>query len=55
MFKAQHARKAPYATMSFVGGCTTKSYRTACEDEHLWRPRQAHEVLNETEDEVHAM
>ena len=55
MFKAQNARKAPCATMSFVGGCTTKSHRPACEDKHLWRCRQAHELLDATEDEVYAM
>ena len=45
MFKAQHARKAPCATMSFVGGRTTEGENTARKDEHAWNIREAGELL----------
>ena len=45
MLEAQYARKAPRATMSFIGWCTTKGEHPTREDEHAWNIREAGELL----------
>ena len=55
MLEAHHARKAPRATMSFIGGCTTEGEHTARNDEHAWNIREAGELLRKREDEARAM
>ena len=47
MLEAHHARKAPRATMSFIGGCTTKGEHPTRNDEHAyaWNVREAGELM----------
>ena len=45
MLEAHHARKAPCATMSFIGWCTTKGEHTTRNNEHAWSIREANELL----------
>ena len=55
MLEAHHARKAPRATMSIIGGCTTKGEHPTSKYEHAWNIREANELLCKCEDEARAM
>ena len=45
MFKAEHARNPPRATMSFIRGCATKGEDSTREDEHTRNICDASELL----------
>ena len=55
MLEAYHARKAPCASVSFIGWCTTKGEHTTRDDEEARNNREANELLCKWEDEARAM